>query len=138
VDNYQYHCWAEDFTRSPNLEAWLSEPTAHLTKQQIHNTHSKATDRIGVDTNINNGQTSFYNNEELKIGDELYEKIVQIHPDIAHLIVEMFLDTFQDTEIIAMFQNNTELNNNVAEAFEMIQTKYGVINVARDCDDDDW
>jgi hypothetical protein len=35
VDNYQYYRYCEDYSRSPNLEAYLSEPSVELKQEQL-------------------------------------------------------------------------------------------------------
>jgi hypothetical protein len=46
VDNYQYHCFAEDYSRSPNLGAWLSEPDEQLEQQEQLTVGDKYGDRL--------------------------------------------------------------------------------------------
>jgi hypothetical protein len=47
VDNYQYHCWAEDYSRSHNLQAWLVEPSVQQKELQQEQEELTLADKYG-------------------------------------------------------------------------------------------
>ncbi len=81
--------------------------------------------------------SSEYDDAKLAIGDELYARIVNNHQSQAGMIVGMLLE-LEDSELMRLLQNSTELNLRVAECLEVLQDC--VVSRARPVvyEDDDW
>jgi hypothetical protein len=99
VDNYQYHCWAEDFSRSPNLEAWLVEPSVQQQEQQEQQEQLTVGD---------------------KYGDRLYDILYEYYRERAGKIVGMLLECSEE-ELAYCMSNRLYLEERANEAFELLQ-----------------
>ena len=120
VDNYQYHCWAEDYSRSPNLQAWLVEPSV----QQLQ-----------LQEELQQEQ------EELtladKYGDRLYHVLYEYYRERAGKIVGMLLECSEE-ELAYFMSNRLYLEERANEAFELLQQDDVPVSTIYRTEVEDW
>jgi hypothetical protein len=97
VDNYQYHCYSEDYSRSPNLGEWLSESDEQQEEQQ--------------EEQLTVGD---------KYGDRLYDILYDYYRERAGKIVGMLLECSEE-ELAYCMNNRLYLEERANEAFELLQ-----------------
>ena len=116
VDNYQYHCFAEDYSRSPNLGAWLSEPD----EQQQEELQQEELLTVGD-----------------KYGDRLYDILYEYYRECAGKIVGMLLECSEE-ELAYFMSNRLYLEERANEAFELLQQDDVPVSTIYRAEVEDW
>jgi hypothetical protein len=97
VDNYQYHCYSEDYSRSPNLGEWLSESDEQQEEQQ--------------EEQLTVGD---------KYGDRLYDILYDYYRERAGKIVGMLLECSEE-ELAYCMSNRLYLEERANEAWALLR-----------------
>jgi len=109
VDNYQYHCFAEDYSRSPNLGAWLSEPDEQQQEEQQ--------------------QEEQQQEEQLTVGDKYGDRLYDIlydyfknefHRERTGKVVGMLLECSEE-ELAEFMTNRLYLEERADEAWALLR-----------------
>jgi hypothetical protein len=112
VDNYQYHCWAEDYSRSPNLEAWLVEPSVQQQEQQLQE------------------QQLQEQQEELTVGDKYGDRLYDIlyeyfknefHRERTATVVDRLIECSSEEELEEFMSNRLYLEECADEIFTALK-----------------
>jgi hypothetical protein len=123
MDNYQYHCWAEDYSRSPNLQAWLVEPSVQQLQLQEEQ------------------QELQQEQEELtladKYGDRLYHVLYEYYRERAGKIVGMLLECSEE-ELAYCMSNRLYLEERANEAIELLQQDDVPVSTIYRAEVEDW
>ena len=119
VDNYQYHCWAEDYSRSPNLEAWLSEPSE---EQELQLQEEELQEELTLAD---------------KYGDRLYHILYEYYRERAGKIVGMLLECSEE-ELAYFMSNRLYLEERANEAFELLQQDDVPVSTIYRTEVEDW
>ena len=101
VDNYQYHCYSEDYSRTPNIAAWLSEPVEQEEQQE---------EQLTV---------------EDKYGDRLYDILYdyfknEVHRERTGKVVGILLECSEE-ELAEFMNNRLYLEERAEEAWELLR-----------------
>jgi hypothetical protein len=112
MDNYQYHCWAEDYSRSPNLQAWLVEPSVQQLQLQEEQ------------------QELQQEQEELtladKYGDRLYHVLYEyfkneFHRERTATVVDRLIECSSEEELEEFMSNRLYLEECADEIFTALK-----------------
>ncbi len=123
VDNYQYHCWAEDYSRSPNLQAWLVEPSVQqLQLQQEQEELQQEQEELTLGD---------------KYGDRLYEILYEYYRERAGKIVGMLLECSEE-ELAYCMSNRLYLEERANEAVELLQQDDVPVSTIYRAEVEDW
>jgi hypothetical protein len=104
VDNYQYHCFAEDYSRSPNLGAWLSEPDEQQEEEQQQEEQLTVGDKYGD-----------------RLYDILYDYFKnEFHRERTGKVVGMLLECSEE-ELAEFMTNRLYLEERADEAWALLR-----------------
>ena len=120
VDNYQYHCWAEDYSRSPNIQAWLVEPSVQQLQLQQELQQEQEELTVGD-----------------KYGDRLYEILYEYYRERAGKIVGMLLECSEE-ELAYCMSNRLYLEERANEAVELLQQDDVPVSTIYRAEVEDW